>query len=38
MIRIQDHCRKHGKDPLRAVAQGTMARFFWPRDLKKVPA
>lgn len=35
MIRIRDDCRKRGTDPEAAVAQGTIARFFWPSRLRK---
>ncbi len=34
LIRIQDHCRKRGLNVKKALAQGTMARFFWPRIVK----
>ncbi len=33
-IRVGDYCRKHGLDPGRALARGTMSRFFWPRGVK----
>ena len=37
-IRIQDFCRKRGLDVRKALTQGTMARFFWPRQVKAAKA